>query len=76
MVVKSARIQNFLGQSIPLSSDNCLDAPLAPGATCTISAPADDALAIVEVSGSPRKLRGQCQLTSALDNILGTTELR
>src|SRR5262245_57211545 len=74
--ITALRIQNLFGDTVPVSS-TCGDA-VAPGATCTFFGYTGFGYtgagqATVQVAGSARALRGQCQLTSPLDNILGTT---
>lgn len=75
--IASVSIVNGGSTILSLSGNTCVGT-LAPGGNCVFSANLDtrfSARGVVEVAGSARGLRGQCQLTAS-NRIIATTELR
>ena len=75
--VATVSIANGGGTLLSLADDSCTGT-LSPGASCLFSAALDarfSARGTVEVRGSAKGLRGQCQL-SASSRLVATTELR
>jgi hypothetical protein len=63
---------------LPLTGENCLPV-LQPGANCTFSAALDarfSARGLVDVRGSTKHLRGQCQLTTSTNRVVASNDLR
>jgi hypothetical protein len=77
VVISTVFVQNGGNSFLSLSFNTC--DTLAPGDNCAFSADLDarfSARGVVEVDGSVEGLRGQCQLTTAANEIIATTELR
>jgi hypothetical protein len=49
---------------------------IAPGGSCSISAPTSRARAVLQVEGSARNLRGLCIMTDATDTPRASAEMR
>ena len=77
VVITTAFVRNGGNLLLPLSFNTC--GTLAPDGNCAFSAGLDarfSARGVVEVDGSVTGLRGQCQLTTAANELIATTELR
>jgi hypothetical protein len=77
VVIPSVFVRNGGNLLLSLSFNTC--DTLAPGGNCAFSADLDarfSARGVVEVDGGVEGLRGQCQLTTAANELIATTELR
>lgn len=78
VAITQVSIVNGGNTILSLGADTCTPA-LSPGGNCVFSAALDArfrARGVVELRGSAKGLRGQCQLTSSTNRVVATNDLR
>jgi len=75
--VKITSAKVVLDTGTPFADFNgCAGTTLAPGASCTVSGPANHMAGIATVEGTTKGLRGTCMLFAAGNALLAATEMR
>jgi hypothetical protein len=73
--VTSVSVRNVNGTFLSVEENTCTN--VDPGRTCVFSAGIlGQGRGTIEFQGAAKNVRGQCQLTSATNQILATTDLR
>jgi len=78
VTITNVSIVNGGSTILSLSGDSCVG-QLSPFGNCGFSAALDarfSARGVVELRGSAKGLRGQCQLTTSSNHLVATTDLR